>query len=243
MAVLVKTNAHAHEALSELGRLGIPATTESNPRIATDNPHGVAILMASRLVADPSDDFAREALKQFSVLSDSVFRDEALELFHLQGAEGMVREWLKKFPVTPRHAALRRAAREFDENVQGSPREFAEFLAEYADPTSARPGTVQIMTVHKSKGLEFDLVFLPLRKDARMDPWDSDSPYCSKTNPAWVLQLPSENLCAADPVLQSAGEKLRESAAFDNLCGLYVAETRAKRALVVLSQPAKEPKK
>ena len=243
VAVLVKTNAHAHEALSELGRLGIPATTESNPRIATDNPHGVAILMASRLVADPSDDFAREALKQFSVLSDSVFRDEALELFHLQGAEGMVREWLKKFPVTPRHAALRRAAREFDENVQGSPREFAEFLAEYADPTSARPGTVQIMTVHKSKGLEFDLVFLPLRKDARMDPWDSDSPYCSKTNPAWVLQLPSENLCAADPVLRSAGEKLRESAAFDNLCGLYVAETRAKRALVVLSQPAKEPKK
>lgn len=242
IAVLVRTNDHAREAVGELGRLGIPATTESNPHIATDNPHGVAVLMAARLVADPSDDFARQALKQFSVFSDSVFREAALELFHLQGAQGMVHAWLKNLPVTPRHASLRRAAREFDDNVQGSPREFAEFLAGYADPTSARPGTVQIMTIHKAKGLEFDLVFLPLPKDTRMDKRHSDSPYCSDGDPAWVLQLPAENLCAADPILRSAGERLRESAAFDSLCGLYVAETRAKRALVILSQPAKEPK-
>ena len=239
IAVLVRTNDHAREAVGELGRLGIPATTESNPLIATDNPHGIAILMASRLVADPSDDFARHALAQFSVFTDADFGDEALQLFHLQGAQGMVHAWLRKLPVTPRHAALRRAAREFDDNLQGSPREFAEFLAGYADPTSARPGTVQIMTIHKAKGLEFDLVFLPLKKDTRMDKRHSDSPYCPDGDPAWILQLPSENLCAADPVLRSAGERLREAAAFDSLCGLYVAETRAKRALVVLSQPAK----
>ncbi|MCK9589539.1 MAG: UvrD-helicase domain-containing protein [Terrimicrobiaceae bacterium] len=289
IAVLVKTNDQAREAVGELGRLGIPATTESNPHIAADNPHGVAILMAARLVADPSDDFARNALGQFSVFSDSVFgeagpelntenqresasshgggqmfgsgsateakaeknrtlktspkfTEDALELFHLRGAHGMVHAWLKKLPVTPRHAALRRAAREFDDNMQGSPREFAEFLAGYADPTSARPGTVQIMTIHKSKGLEFDLVFLPLPKDTRMDKRHSDSPYCSEDEPAWILQLPAENLCAADPVLRAAGQRLRESAAFDNLCGLYVAETRARRALVILSQPIKEPK-
>jgi ATP-dependent exoDNAse (exonuclease V) beta subunit len=259
IAVLVRTNDHAREAVGELGRLGIPATTESNPLIATDNPHGIAILMASRLVADPSDDFARHALEQCPAFSDSLFSeadpgrntesrklktlshfgDEALQLFHLHGAQGMVHAWLRKLPVTPRHAALRRAAREFDDNLQGSPREFAEFLAGYADPTSARPGTVQIMTVHKSKGLEFDLVFLPLKKDTRMDKRHSDSPFCSDGAPAWILQLPPENLCAADPVLRSAGERLRESAAFDSLCGLYVAETRAKRALVVLSPPVK----
>ncbi|MCX6969841.1 MAG: UvrD-helicase domain-containing protein [Verrucomicrobia bacterium] len=239
IAVLVRTNDHAREAVGELGRLGIPATTESNPLIATDNPHGIAILMAARQVADPADDFARQALAQFSVFSDADFGEEALQLFHLQGARGMVHAWLKKLPVTPRHAALRRAAREFDDNVQGSPREFAEFLAGYADPTSARPGTVQIMTIHKSKGLEFDLVFLPLKKDTRMDKRHSDSPYCPDGEAAWILQLPSENLCAADPVLRAAGEHLREAAAFDSLCGLYVAETRAKRALVVLSQPAK----
>ncbi|MFA7343468.1 MAG: UvrD-helicase domain-containing protein [Terrimicrobiaceae bacterium] len=237
VAVLVRTNDHAREAVGELARLGVPATTESNPRIAADNPHGVAILMAARLVADPSDDFARNALEQFSVFSDSVSSGEALLLFHLQGAQGMVHAWLRKLPATPRHASLRRAAREFDDNMRGSPREFAGFLAEYADPTSARPGTVQIMTVHKAKGLEFDLVFLPLKKDTRMDKRASDSPYCSDGDPAWVLQLPAENLCAADPVLRSAGERLRESSAFDSLCGLYVAETRARRALVVLSPP------
>jgi len=289
IAALVRTNDQAREAVGELGRLGIPATTESNPHIATDNPHGVAVLMAARLVADPSDDFAREALAagllgkpllpqaeeshakgakpakesadkehHLSPVSSSLacfapfardrtafkkFIEDALDLFHLEGAQGMVQAWLKNLPVTPRHASLRRAAREFDDNVQGSPREFAGFLADYADPTSARPGTVQIMTVHKAKGLEFDLVFLPLPKDTRMDKRHSDSPYCSDGDPAWVLQLPAENLCAADPVLRAAGERLRESAAFDSLCGLYVAETRAKRALVVLSQPGKEPKR
>lgn len=248
-AVLVRTNDLAHEAVSELSRLGVPATTESNPRIAADNPHGVAILMASRLVADPSDDFARQALSMCAVFrevdfsngssrSDSFtdFIRAGIHRFHLGGALAMVSGWLKMLPVTQRHAALRRAAREFDDNTQGSPRAFAEFLAEYADPTSARPGTVQVMTIHKAKGLEYDLVFLPLPRDTRMDKRDSDKPYCHETDPAWILQLPSENLCAADPTLAAAGQDLREASAFDNLCGLYVAETRAKRALVVISQ-------
>lgn len=236
-AVLVRTNAMAHEAVGELGRLGIPATTESNPPIATDNPHGVAILMAARLTADPSDSFARRALAA-GPLGDpgESFVPEALRQFHLHGAQGMVHAWLKRLPPTSRHASLRRAAREFDDNTQGSLRDFAEFLAGYADPTSARPGTVQVMTIHKSKGLEFDLVFLPLPKDSRMDKWDADRPFCSAGEPAWVLQLPSENFCAADPVLRVAGQTLRDSSAFDSLCGLYVAETRARRALVLLDQ-------
>lgn len=236
-AVLVRTNDLAHEAVAELGRLGIHATTESNPRISADTPHGVAILMAARLVADPSDDFARMALAAGPFgPPDEAFLNDALQLFHLHGAQGMVHAWLKKLPVTRRHSALRRAAREFDDNSEGSPRAFAEFLAEYADPTSARPGTVQVMTVHKAKGLEFDLVFLPLMDDTRMDKRDSASPFCSDGPPAWIMQLPAEALCEADAVLRAAGQSLRESAAFDSLCGLYVAETRARHALVLLGR-------
>lgn len=236
-AVLVRTNDLAREAVCELGRLGIHATTESNPHIAADAPLGVAVLMASRLVADHSDSFARHALASGPFgPPDGEFLTGALQLFHLQGAEGMVHAWLKKFPATRHHTALRRAAREFDDTRRESPRAFAEFLAEYTGPASARPGTVQVMTIHKSKGLEFDLVFLPLPKDTRMDTRDSASPFCSDEDPAWILQLPPEVLCAADPVLDAAGQNLRESAAFDTLCGLYVAETRAKRALVLLGR-------
>jgi ATP-dependent exoDNAse (exonuclease V) beta subunit len=97
------------------------------------------------------------------------------------------------------------------------------------------------MTVHKSKGLEFDLVFYPLLKDERMDKRDGSEIFCADernlgegTRP-WVMAIPGEDFCAADPVLQASGEALRERSTFDNLCNLYVAMTRARRALVVLT--------
>ena len=61
--------------------------------------------------------------------------------------------------------------------------------------------------------------------------------------------MPSEavsgSTCGNRPVFASGHSRdpfHRESAAFDSLCGHYVAETRAKRALVILSQLAKGQK-
>jgi len=249
-AILVRKNETASEAVRELASRGIPATTESSPRVALESPVGVAILMASKFVADPSDSLARRALAMGpfgEVGAEFVF--ESLEAFHLEGAEGMVSRWLRdlreRVPASSlagsRLGILRRAAREFDAQGIFRPRAFAEFLEAYASPASARSGTIQVMTVHKAKGLEFDMVFFPLASDERMDKRDGAEIFCADdrnlgegTLP-WVLALPSERLCAADPILKAAGMALRDRTTFDNLCNLYVALTRARRALVVLT--------
>jgi ATP-dependent exoDNAse (exonuclease V) beta subunit len=249
-AILVRKNDTAREAVRELAARGIPATTESRPRVALESPVGVAVLMASRLVADPSDAMARCSLTMGPLGEPgTAFVSEALEVFHLEGAAGMVTSWLRSLRATlspevlvgSRVEVLRRAAREFDAQGISRPRAFADFLEAYSSPASARPGTVQVMTVHKSKGLEFDLVFYPLLKDERMDKRDGSEIFCADernlgegTRP-WVMAIPGEDFCAADPVLQAAGEALRERSTFDNLCNLYVAMTRARRALVVLT--------
>lgn len=249
-AILVRKNEDAQAAVRALAARGIAATTESSPHIAAESPAGIAILMASRLVADPGDAFARRALGM-SVLGepDASFVPSALDAFHLYGAVGMVNAWLRQLRTVltesefaaARPSLFRRAAREFDEQNEPSPRAWAVFLEASVSAESALTGTVQVMTIHKSKGLEFDLVFFPLMKDGRIDKRDGAGIFCGdernlgpETRP-WILELLSEDLGAADPFLARAGQALRDRTTFDNLCALYVAETRARRALVVLT--------
>ena len=249
-AILVRKNDHAQDAVRALAARGIAATTESSPHIAAESPVGVAILMASRLVADPGDAFARKALAMGPLGEpDVTFVPDALAAFHLYGAAGMVNAWLRKLRaalpesgfLASRPGLFRRAAREFDEQNNPSPHAWTLFLEASVSAESALTGTVQVMTIHKSKGLEFDLVFFPLMKDGRIDKRDGAGIFCGDernlgpgTRP-WILALLSEDLGAADPVFARAGQALRDRTTFDNLCALYVAETRARRALVVLT--------
>jgi ATP-dependent exoDNAse (exonuclease V) beta subunit len=85
------------------------------------------------------------------------------------------------------------------------------------------------------------LVFLPVLNDERIDKRDGAAIFCGDsrnlgpgTKP-WIMALPGEDLGVADPHLERAGQALRDRSTFDNLCTLYVAATRARRGLVILT--------
>jgi ATP-dependent exoDNAse (exonuclease V) beta subunit len=108
----------------------------------------------------------------------------------------------------------------------------------YAAPDPGAPETVQFMTIHKSKGLEFDTVILPglhrsvSGQDTSLLAWDE-----------FVLEDGREHLVAA-PVNKGKRDKNAAPSAYDYLRELekergenesrrllYVAVTRAKRRL------------
>lgn len=110
----------------------------------------------------------------------------------------------------------------------------------YAQPPQQNKTSVQIMTMHKSKGLEFDLVILP-SLSAR--PRNSDSPlmiwqeYVTSSGDNHLLLAPiSARGLQSDPLYLLAKNLDAQRDRHESQRLLYVATTRAKKQLHVFAQ-------
>jgi ATP-dependent exoDNAse (exonuclease V) beta subunit len=134
---------------------------------------------------------------------------------------------------------LIRSAHAF-EATGGRLREFEESVERdrVALPTEAQ---VKVMTIHGSKGLEYDAVFLPeldgdLTKSNSMLVTRRDDP-CEPPN--GVLRYMNASLQSMLPASwQRAFEASKAGSLFETLCVLYVAMTRARCALYMITHPA-----
>lgn len=131
-------------------------------------------------------------------------------------------------------------AHDYDAHATLRPADFIEFVAAHPalQPASAR---VRVMTVHHSKGLEFDVVFLPeLNQKSLTQPPSFVTGQPSPVHePDTVIRYASEfqqSLLPSDlqKVFQVAYERKVEEA----LCVMYVALTRARHALHLVVFPA-----
>ncbi|HUQ29600.1 MAG TPA: UvrD-helicase domain-containing protein [Usitatibacter sp.] len=112
---------------------------------------------------------------------------------------------------------------------------FEESLAKlYALPDLAAPDSLQVMTIHKAKGLEFDTVIVPGlgsgggRDDRKLFMW--------METPSRLLLLAPVNPTGSDKdeIYEYVRELDKEKADHENGRMLYVAATRAKRRLHLL---------
>jgi ATP-dependent exoDNAse (exonuclease V) beta subunit len=258
VGVLTRTNDLAHEGAELLSQEGLRVTVEGKKSVADEGPLGPACLLAARLAVNPSDALAAGGLRAGMLapaLAEGVerFAFRSLADFANGGAEGMVRGWLGGVKLAgdafleETAGSLVRAGRAFDRSGGGSVREFHRFLAEYQDPGATLRGAVQLMTMHKAKGLEFDLAIVVLERgwgrSLKLDA--AKGPHLRRgegPHGRWVMELPSQEVCDAVPELAAEMEKVRQEASLANLCLYYVAMTRAKQALFVILPPVKEPK-
>ncbi|RDX36306.1 DNA helicase UvrD [Kangiella sp. HD9-110m-PIT-SAG07] len=94
---------------------------------------------------------------------------------------------------------------------------------------------VEIMTMHKSKGLEFDTVILPsLQRQKRADDhqlllWEE----FSVDDRAGYLLAPIQAAEQKEPIYQLARDIQSKKAAYEDARLLYVAATRAKKRLII----------
>ncbi len=131
----------------------------------------------------------------------------------------------------------------FTQNAGASTKEFLKYWDEeassYTIQASENIDAIQIMTIHKSKGLEFPIVFIPMmnkNRDSEFTNWfeTSESAALKSVN---INQF-SKNLEAYDEEIQLFNKKNSYKNLIDRLCLQYVATTRPVEQLFFYLQKA-----
>lgn len=262
--VLVSTNNEADEVAEFLRTDGVAVEVEGEAEAGMDSPVATALLDLFRWLHAPEDRLAFGHVKATPLLGilgglfpangedgggeawwwAALRRELAMNGFgHLAARFSQALEaggWLDDFNRMRLRAWVREAAR-FDDHG-GSPGDFVRWMSHWTQREHTRPGAVQVMTVHKSKGLEFDVVFLPglrgqpfdhANRLRVMEETDERGGICS------VLLAPAKPIIAADKALTRQFDAWVAAQCYERFCLLYVAMTRARRGLYLLLPTAR----
>ena len=203
----------------------------------------------------PSDSFAWQHL-QMTPLGEILRADavdqaelcrEILDDLNRHGTEFIINRWLARLrdhstdldAFSLRRAdEFGRAAQAFDQGGSKNLGEFLSFAENYTLREPPAEGTVQVMTIHKSKGLGFDLVLLPeLAGDSLAIARDGIGVQrADDRSVEWVYSLPAKEIARKDAVLNEYLEQQEADSCYESLCKFYVAMTRAKRAMYLITQ-------
>ena len=249
-AVLVRTNKQL-EAISTLlqsDQEQIPVSVEGKSNPCTDNTLGASILAAFRLVASPGDKLSSTLLnscefgKKLLEDGEAEFREEALASISDTGYEKTIRKWLKGLKLPPflasRSIDFLAAASDYDASARGAIADFISFIESRKVEEPESSGVVRLMTLHQSKGLTFDMTVVSGldRSDGNHDEKiylrRDDSP---ERTPQWGCLMPRRDLALIEPNLNAALEETQARAAYEKLCMAYVAMTRSRNALYVVT--------
>ncbi|MFH1435600.1 MAG: UvrD-helicase domain-containing protein [Pseudomonadota bacterium] len=254
-AVLVRSN-DSGRAVVDFLRRECPGSAVVHEGMAgiTDSPVVGVLLSLVKLAAHPGDTFALRHVQMsplFKAMKKMKLDWERLPVvllrkIHEAGFQGLVREWGSRLDRAAGLDAFGRkrlndlaaAAAELDESGERSAIRFVRFVEGRQIRETAGGGAVRVMTVHQAKGLGFDVVFIvdPGTRDIRRDePSFILARDASTDRPLWAMKSPRRIIAACDPVLGAQVEESDDRACFESLCVLYVAMTRAKSALYMIT--------
>ena len=258
-AILVRSNAHGHLFADALRSEGIPAVWEGESAIC-DTPVVTAILHLLHVAEHPSDTLAWRHVCA-SPLVQTVFKEACaapepqgpallsrtvLESVARLGLDRTLRLMIEALAETGIDAFTRsrlddllRAATHFmaETDAETLLSDFTAFVEAFNRRDIADSSTVKILTIHRSKGLGFDFVLLPIMETTGLSSVRSGGTLFAADD-AWLLADPGKQVSENDATLKAAHRSFENDGLFEALCVQYVAMTRAKRALTVLLKPA-----
>lgn len=256
-AILVRTNGELARYVGILKKAGIPAAAEGkvNPCLAT--PAGIALLSLIRFIASPADLISRDhalASPWRNVIGNDLAAFTTAARYGARtGFASVVRGWIQSAVaagiITPHELdAFAATAANFDA-ARGGAGDWAGLVRTIDHRTleeNETPGAIRVMTVHQAKGLGVDVVILPELGGQAMSDFRDDARISLHRNEQgavqWGLALPRKEFCEADPILRSAREEIRARQSYESLCVLYVAMTRAKKALYCVTAAGRNVK-
>ncbi len=262
-AVLVSKNKQAAEITETLRKMGIEAADEAAAEVAMDNPFTAGLVALIKNAAHPTDRLSKGMAEMSPSARAYVEAQGGWEAARLRiatvfcekGGEALLQELLQgRIPsgatngerfLAKRVQQILALAVKFDEDDHRDLGAFATHLESSSLRDTADPRSVQVLTIHRSKGLQYTAVYLPClnsdkQKIAQVRVKDPMVRTGEDFEPRWVLARPKTEVCEADPeVLDAALTAERTSAAYENLCRLYVGMTRAVRRLVLVTDELK----
>ncbi|MEX0326889.1 MAG: UvrD-helicase domain-containing protein [Puniceicoccaceae bacterium] len=249
-AVLVRSNAEVTTLTQALREAGIPASMEGVVRIAYDNIAGTWVLAFLYSLARPDEAFPRAYLElQGLPIDEKEYRRLAglvRTLLTEQGYAEAIRQLLSFLePLIQPEAFLRRraeqlleAATRFESTAMEGLEAFIRFLEESTVKEATLGTQVQVMTIHKAKGLGFDVVIVAGFGGSPVIGQRQESLHVSRNSDGqigWILDLPRKLVFEQEDVLKNAHADYEDDQVFEAMCLLYVAMTRARRGLYCIA--------
>lgn len=263
-SILVQTNKEAQKIAewlrsSEGGHHDIYLASDS--KIGIDSPLGNAFSSYIAWLCTPQDNFALQHIRN-TPLNIILHNDpsyawmEGNKLFGEQGITGLLHHIRTILEPTLEAFHLKRIeqwiVRAEEMDSRGCTlQEWKSYFDEMTYAEAQNPQSIRIMTIHKAKGLEDDIIIIPIIDNNAFDAIQGDFWLQKKdeSDGTLISQIwsPSKKAILASPELAKVLMQRNADEQLNGLSTLYVAITRAKQQLSIIlpndTENQKKPKK
>ena len=248
-AVLTRRNYTAEKIVEHIRKrsaednIKMRAAGELEVAIAADNMAIPALIAFANAAVHPTDTLSREyammtPLKEFAGENIQAAFEKFLketEAFGFAKAFAEPATFLAKkagdsFTQT-RIRQFLEMSETFDAENERDCDAFTNFARKFKIREGAAKDTVQVMSVHKSKGLDFDVVILPELEKVSSP---GGGLRIAKLNDGNIVEKPTVGIAMFDKNLSELRDEIEDENAFESLCLYYVAFTRAKKAMHII---------
>lgn len=254
-ALLLRSNEQVRQWVNRLRGRGIPVASGSDEQVGLDNLFGLGFAALLKQAFYPGDTLAAAYVmmtpfgkwyEQRNIPASQRRKDIQASL-HGKGFAGTVRLWHERLIgmgvmdafARARARSLEEAAQRFDEADGADVDVFIAYLEKYRLTDVAGAGTVRVMTIHRSKGLGFDMVIIPeMETRTQFEPGGNDMLVRRNAERGvdWVMRMPPKDFAREDAALSACMDEVTSEREYESLCLWYVALTRAKHALYLFSE-------